>query len=105
MIEHPKVCSCGWSISSNKHSTLRGSSQLLSTGLACVKNILTPRRWLWLIMFHLIALNCLGTDLSFVGSGSYNVVGNTVVLQANEILDRKSTPLNSSHLGNSQTLF
>ena len=40
-------------------------------------------------MFHLIALNCLGTDLGFVGSGSYNVVGNTVVLQANEILNNE----------------
>jgi hypothetical protein len=33
----------------------------------------------------LMASNCLGTSLSFVGTGSYNILGNTVVLSADKI--------------------
>src|SRR5829696_6195950 len=42
-------------------------------------------RCLWLIAFNLIAVDCFGTSLSLVGSGSYSVVGNTVVLRADGI--------------------
>src|SRR5436190_9212972 len=45
----------------------------------------TPSRFCWLISLHLTAMSCLGTSLSFVGGGNYNVVGNTVVLQADKI--------------------
>jgi hypothetical protein len=48
---------------------------------------LSPRLWLWLIVLQLVASNCLGTSVSFVGSGFYNILGNTVVLSANEILN------------------
>jgi hypothetical protein len=43
------------------------------------------RRWGWFVLLHLMALNCLGTSLSFVGNGYYSVVGNTVVLQADKL--------------------
>lgn len=89
MIEKSKVCSSGWSASSSRGSPMRGASQLLSHDVACDRNILTPRLWLWLIMVQLMASNCLGTSLSFVGSGSYSVSGNTVVLKADEILNNQ----------------
>jgi hypothetical protein len=46
-------------------------------------------RGLLLFLSSFTVLNCFGTSLSFVGSGSFNVVGNTVVLQANEILNNE----------------
>src|SRR5438445_6945675 len=53
----------------------------------CATNGFTPRHWLWVILSNLVALNCFGANLSFVGTGYYNVSGNTVVLQADEILN------------------
>jgi hypothetical protein len=43
------------------------------------------RRWGWFVLLTLMALNCLGASLSFVGNGYYSVVGNTVVLQADKL--------------------
>ncbi|SRR6266446_3134683 len=67
----------------------RGPARLIETfgERKCATNRFTPRRWLWLILSNLVALNCFGASLSFVGTGYYNVSGNTVVLQADEILN------------------
>ena len=50
---------------------------------------MTLKRWLLPFFLSFISLNCLGTSLSFVGSGSFNIVGNTVVLQADKILNNE----------------
>src|SRR5258707_11688041 len=47
------------------------------------------RRWLFLSLVSFTALSCFGTSLSFVGSGSFSIVGNTVVLQADKILNNE----------------
>ncbi len=47
-------------------------------------NVAALRSYLWLLFLSLMALNCLATSLSLVGSGSYNISGNTVVLRADQ---------------------
>lgn len=55
--------------------------------VTCGRNLLKPRSWFCLGLLLLMTSNSLGASLSFVGSGSYNVSGNTVVLKADEILN------------------
>ncbi len=48
-------------------------------------NVAALRSYFWLLFLSLMALNCLATSLSLVGSGSYDISGNTVVLRADKI--------------------
>ena len=41
--------------------------------------------WIWLLLLLGPTGDCIATSLSFVGGGSYNVVGNTVVLRADRV--------------------
>src|SRR5437899_7289160 len=63
---------------------VRRAFQSLSNKLGQGQNIML-RRWGWFVLLTLMALNCLGTSLSFVGNGYYSVVGSTVILQADKL--------------------
>jgi hypothetical protein len=47
-------------------------------------------------VLQLLGSNCLGTGLNFVGSASYKVFGNTVILSANEILNDQLTGISGT---------